>query len=156
MKDVYKIKEVQLGVIIFLIVFFSLLLSNVPVNLSLTHGLIITISSIFLGIGLINLLIIIRVPNVNNISILYKNNEYFFKIYKQLYFYIYFFILTIIVSLFAEMLGGTNRGQNILAVSTFATSIYCLILSISCSYRFITSMNEYEKNKYEKYIMEDF
>lgn len=156
MKDVYKIKEVQLGVIIFLIVFFSLLLSNVPVNLSLTHGLIITISSIFLGIGLINLLIITRVPNVNNISILYKNNEYFFKIYKQLYFYIYFFILTIIVSLFAEMLGGTNRGQNILAVSTFATSIYCLILSISCSYRFITSMNEYEKNKYEKYIMEDF
>lgn len=156
MKDVYKIKEVQLGVIIFLIVFFSLLLSNVPVNLSLTHGLIITISSIFLGIGLINLLIITRVPNVNNISILYKNNEYFFKIYKQLYFYIYFFILTIIVSLFAEMLGGTNRGQNILAVSTFATSIYCLILSISCSYRFTTSMNEYEKNKYEKYIMEDF
>lgn len=156
MKDVYKIKEVQLGVIIFLIIFFSLLLSNVPVNLSLTHGLIITISSIFLGIGLINLLIITRVPNVNNISILYKNNEYFFKIYKQLYFYIYFFILTIIVSLFAEMLGGTNRGQNILAVSTFATSIYCLILSISCSYRFITSMNEYEKNKYEKYVMEDF
>lgn len=156
MKDVYKIKEVQLGVIIFLIVFFSLLLSNIPVNLSLTHGLIITISSIFLGIGLINLLTITRVPNVNNISILYKNNEYFFKIYKQLYFYIYFFILTIIVSLFAEMLGGTNRGQNILAVSTFATSIYCLILSISCSYRFITSMNEYEKKNYKKYVMEDF
>lgn len=156
MKDVYKIKEVQLGVIIFLIVFFSLLLSNVPVNLSLTHGLIITISAIFLVIGLINLLIITRVPNVNNISILYKNNEYFFKIYKQLYFYIYFFILTIIVSLFAEMLGGTNRGQNILTVSTFATSIYGIILSISCSYRFITYMNEYEKKSYKKYVMKDF
>lgn len=156
MKDIYKIKEVQLGLIIFLIVFFSVLLSNIPVNLSLTHGLIITISAIFLGVGLINLLIITRVPNVNNISILCKNNDYFFRIYKQLYFYIYFFILTITVGLFSEMLGGSNRGQNILEIATFATSIYYLMISISCSYRFITYMNEYEKKNYKKYVMEDF
>lgn len=141
--EFYKIKEVQLGFIILGIVFFSLIFSNVQVNLSLTHGLLITITSIFLGIALINLLILTRVPHIGTLTILYKKDDYFFNVYKQLFFYIYFFLATILVGLFAEILGN-HRGQDIFAISMFATSIYYLIISMSCTYRFIYNTNVQE------------
>lgn len=145
--DFYKITEVQVGFMILVIVFFSLLFSNVNVNLSLTHGLIIIITSIFLGIALINLLILTRIPHMGNLTILYKKDNYFFTIYKQLFFYIYFFLSTILVGLFAEILGN-DRGQDILLVAMFATSIYYLIISISCTYCFIYNANVKENLKF--------
>lgn len=141
---VYKMKEVQLGIIILGIVFFSLLFSGLQVNLSLTYGLIIIITSIFLGLSLINLLIITRLLYLNDLEILHDDNDIFLNTYKQLFFYIYFFLLTIVVGLFAEILGN-NKGEDIFLVSMFTTSIYYLIVSISCTYEFICNISRNAK-----------
>lgn len=133
---IYQIKELQLGILITIITFVCLFLSNADVNMTLTHGLIITVSAILLAVLIINLLIILKVPHIGELHILYKRDEYFFNIYKQLFFYIYFVLFTIVVGLLAEALGN-DRSQNIFLISTFVTSIYYVIISIWCTYRFV-------------------
>lgn len=132
----YKIKEIQMGIIIVILTFLALFFSDANMHMINTHRLIIIVSSILLIVSLLNLLVILRIPHTGHLKILYKKDDYFFNIYKQLFFCIYFIIFTIIVGLFAEAMGN-DRGQNILLLSTFTASIYYVIVSIWCTYRFV-------------------
>lgn len=133
---IYKIREIQLGIFITIAVFVAILLSDVSVKMTLTHGLSITITCILLLAALLNLAIILNVPHKGYLRLLYKKDDYFFTTHKIIFFSIYFILFTIIVGLFAEACGD-DRGQNILLISCMISSIYYLIVSIWYSYRFI-------------------
>lgn len=145
---IYKIKELQLGIIITIITFVLLYFSKADVNMTFTHGLIITITAILLGVLMLNLLTILKVPHVGQLHILYKHDDYFFNVYKQLFFYIYYTLFTIMVGLLAEVLGN-DRAQNIFLISTFVTSIYYVIISIWCTYRFVYKASIEENLQFE-------
>lgn len=145
---IYKIKELQLGIIITIITFILLYFSKADVNMTFTHGLIITITAILLGILMLNLLAILKVPHVGQLHILYKHDDYFFNVYKQLFFCIYYTLFTIMVGLLAEVLGN-DRAQNIFLISTFVTSIYYVIISIWCTYRFVCKASIEENLQFE-------
>ena len=132
----YKIKEIQLGIFITIAVFFAILLSDISVKMTLTHGLSIIINCILLLASLLNLAIILNIPHKGYLTLLYKKDDYFFIAHKIIFFCIYFILFTIIVGLFAEACGD-DRGQNILLISCMVSSIYYLIISLWYSYRFI-------------------
>ena len=146
--EIYKIRELQLGIIITIVTFILLYFSKADVNMTFTHGLIVTVTSILLGISMINLLIILKIPHVGQLRILYKHDDFFFNVYKQLFFYIYYTLFTIMVGLLAEILGN-NRAQNIFLVSTFVTSIYYVLISIWCTYRFVYKASIEENLQFE-------
>lgn len=146
--EFYKIKELQMGIIITIVTFVLLYFSKADVNMTFTHGLIVTVASILLGILMLNLLIILKIPHIGQLRILYKHDDYFFNVYKQLFFYIYYILFTIMVGLLAEVLGN-DRAQNIFLVSTFVTSIYYVIISIWSTYRFVYKASIEENLQFE-------
>ena len=146
--QLYKIHEIQLGLVILVVCFVLLVNSNLNMNISLSHGLIITISSVFLCALLLNLIALLKIPHIGSLHILYEKDDYFFNTYKQLFFAIYFVLSTIIVGLIAEAIN--DRGQNILLVSMLTSSIYYVLMSIICTYRFIYQASIAENINFKK------
>lgn len=144
----YKMHEIQLGLVILVICFVLLLNSDLNMNISLSHGLIIIISAIFLCVLLLNLIALLKIPHVGHLHILYKTDDYFFNVYKQLFFAIYFVLSTIIIGLIAEAVN--DRGQNILLISMLTSSIYYVLISLICTYRFIYQASIAENINFEK------
>lgn len=133
---IYKIKEIQLGIIIATVTFLTIFGSNIDINMTLTHGLSIIITCLLLLAALFSLSILLKVPHTGRLKLLYKEDDYFFNTYKIMFFCVYFILFTVMVGLFAEA-SGNDRGQDILLISCMVASIYYLIISLWHSYRFV-------------------
>lgn len=127
MKDIFRVREIQLGIIILVVSFLSLLFSGSTINLNFVHGLIITVSAILLAIFMLQIATILIVPNQNKILRIKKGTRYMTTI-RNIFFFVYFAIVTLIVSLIGEAIGN-QRAYNVLIISMFMTNLYNLLIS---------------------------
>jgi len=130
-----KIREIQLGVIIFIVSFLTLLFSEADVNMTVTHGLLITISSVLLVTLVLQVNTLLLTPKENRLKILLDSNKYK-RLYNVMFFFIYFAIITIIIGLISESLGN-NRSYNIFLISMFMTNLYNLLISTMITFNII-------------------
>lgn len=135
MLKLIEVREVQLGFIIFFVAFFTMLLSGADVHMTIAHDIIILISSVLLITYMIQVVILILIPNANRLKRMRKGN-YFQNTHKILFFFIYFNIITLIIGLVAEMIGDA-RTYNILLLSMFMTTLYNLLISTMITFNFI-------------------
>lgn len=135
MLSLFKIREIQLGFIIFIVSFFSLLLSEVDVNMTFTHSLLITISSLLLIVLVLQVNTLVSVPQKNTLKVLIENRRYK-RLFDMMFFFIYFCIITIIIGLTAEALGN-ERSYNIFLISMFMTNLYNLLISTMITFNII-------------------
>lgn len=126
MKRMFRIKEIQIGLVILVVTFISLLLSDSIINLDFVHGLIIIVSAVLLIIFMLQVTTILVIPDQNRVQKMKKSHKYMMTI-KMIFFFIYFAIITLIVSLIGEAIG--ERSYNILIISMFMTNLYNLLLS---------------------------
>ena len=135
MISLFKIREIQLGLIIFFVSFFSLLLSEVDVNMTFTHDLLITVSSVLLIVLVLQVNTLISVPQKNTLKVLIEHKRYH-RLFDMMFFFIYFCIITIIIGLTAEALGN-ERSYNIFLISLFMTNLYNLLISTMITFNII-------------------
>lgn len=135
MIDLFKIREIQLGFIIFLASFFSLLLSEVDVNMTFTHSLLITVASLLLIVLVLQVNTLVSVPQKNTLKVLIEHKRYH-RLFDMMFFFIYFCIITIIIGLIAEAIGN-ERSYNIFLISMFMTNLYNLLISTMITFNII-------------------
>lgn len=135
MLSLFKIREIQLGFIIFIVSFLSLLLSAADVNMNFTHALLITVSSLLLIVLVLQVNTLISVPQKNTLKVLIEHKRYH-KLFDMMFFFIYFCIITIIIGLTAEALGN-ERSYNIFLISMFMTNLYNLLISTMITFNII-------------------
>lgn len=135
MLKLIEVREVQLGFIIFFVAFFTMLFSGADVHMTIAHDIIILMSSVLLITYMIQVVILILVPNINRLKRMRKGN-YFQNTHKILFLFIYFNIITLIIGLVAEMIGDA-RTYNILLLSMFMTTLYNLLISTMMTFNFI-------------------
>lgn len=126
MRGIFRIKEIQIGLVILVVTFISLLLSDSIINLDFVHGLIIIVSAILLIIFMLQVTTILVIPDQNKVQKMKKSHRYMTTI-RMIFFFIYFAIITLIVSLIGEAIG--ERSYNILIISMFMTNLYNLLIS---------------------------
>lgn len=135
MIDLFKIREIQLGFIIFLASFFSLLLSEADVNMTFTHSLLITVASLLLIVLVLQVNTLVSVPQKNTLKVLIEHKRYH-RLFDMMFFFIYFCIITIIIGLIAEAIGN-ERSYNIFLISMFMTNLYNLLISTMITFNII-------------------
>lgn len=135
MIDLFKIREIQLGFIIFLASFFSLLLSEADVNMTFTHSLLITVASLLLIVLVLQVNTLVSVPQKNTLKVLIEHKRYH-RLFDMMFFFIYFCIITIIIGLTAEAIGN-ERSYNIFLISMFMTNLYNLLISTMITFNII-------------------
>lgn len=135
MLSLFKIREIQLGFIIFIVSFLSLLLSAADVNMNFTHALLITVSSLLLIVLVLQVNTLISVPQKNTLKVLIEHKRYH-RLFDMMFFFIYFCIITIIIGLIAEALGN-ERSYNIFLISMFMTNLYNLLISTMITFNII-------------------
>lgn len=135
MLSLFKIREIQLGFIIFIVSFLSLLLSAADVNMNFTHALLITVSSLLLIVLVLQVNTLISVPQKNTLKVLIEHKRYH-RLFDMMFFFIYFCIITIIIGLTAEALGN-ERSYNIFLISMFMTNLYNLLISTMITFNII-------------------
>lgn len=126
MRRMFRIKEIQIGLVILVVTFISLLLSDSIINLDFVHGLIIIVSAVLLIIFMLQVTTILVIPDQNRVQKMKKSHRYMMTI-RMIFFFIYFAIITLIVSLIGEAIG--KRSYNILIISMFMTNLYNLLIS---------------------------
>lgn len=130
-----KIREIQLGIIIFIVSFLTLLFSEADVNITVTHGVLITVSSVLLITLVLQVNTLLLTPKENRLKILLDSNKYK-RLYNVMFFFIYFAIITIIIGLISEALGN-DRSYNIFLISMFMTNLYNLLISTMITFNII-------------------
>lgn len=121
------IREVQLGFIIFIVAFLTLLFSEINVNMGMFYNIIIFVIAIILNILFIQILIMLSTPKINKLKKM-RDNNYYGRVFNIMFLFIYFSIVTLIIALIANVLGN-ERSYNILLLSMLMTSLYNLLIS---------------------------
>lgn len=121
------IREVQLGFIIFIVAFLTLLFSEINVNMGTFYNIIIFVIAMILNIFFIQILIMLSTPKINKLKKM-RDNNYYDRIFNVMFLFIYFAIVTLIIALIADVLGN-ERSYNILLLSMLMTSLYNLLIS---------------------------
>lgn len=121
------IREVQLGFIIFIVAFLTLLFSEINVNMGMFYNIIIFVIAIILNILFIQILIMLSTPKINKLKKM-RDNNYYDRVFNVMFLFIYFAIVTLIIALIADVLGN-ERSYNILLLSMLMTSLYNLLIS---------------------------
>ena len=135
-----KIREVQLGFIIFFVAFISLFFSGADVNMSVSYGIIIIVLSVILNIFIIQVFLILMTPRKNKLKKM-RDNHYYDKVFDVIFMFIYFAIVTLMIALIADALGN-ERAYNILLISMFMTSFYNLLVSTMICVNYIRLSEE--------------
>ena len=155
MTNVFKIKEIQLGLIILLSFYIISFISNLDLYMVLTHTIILDATSFIIVILMLNLGVIIRIPRVGKLVLLGKNDDWFVNAYKTIYFILFFSVFTLISSLINYAV-YVDRSQNVFTLGMFIANIYYLLIALWTSYNFVLMAAEEEKlNFKEKDIWED-
>lgn len=129
------IREVQLGFIIFIVAFLTLLFSEINVNMGMFYNIIIFVIAIILNILFIQILIMLSTPKINKLKKM-RDNNYYDRVFNIMFLFIYFAIVTLIIALIADVLGN-ERSYNILLLSMLMTSLYNLLISIMICLNYI-------------------
>lgn len=129
------IREVQLGFIIFIVAFLTLLFSEINVNMDMFYNIIIFVIAIILNILFIQILIMLSTPKINKLKKM-RDNNYYDRVFNIMFLFIYFAIVTLIIALIADVLGN-ERSYNILLLSMLMTSLYNLLISIMICLNYI-------------------
>ena len=129
------IREVQLGFIIFIVAFLTLLFSEINVNMGMFYNIIIFVIAIILNILFIQILIMLSIPKINKLKKM-RDNNYYDRVFNIMFLFIYFVIVTLIIALIADVLGN-ERSYNILLLSMLMTSLYNLLISTMICFNYI-------------------
>lgn len=136
MKSVLKIKEIQLGLIILITLYCSMILSKIDLFMTYEYLIIIITTLMILICLLLNLRIIVDAPHRGQLVITHKEDEWFIVQYKILFFIILYTVFTFFIGLVVHSL-PTDRTHNIFLLSLYITNIYYLIVSFWLCYSFI-------------------
>ena len=136
MASVFKIKEIQLGLIILFSFYVFSLLSELDLGMTYSHEMITYISLLFIIILLINLRIILSTPHKGILKLNSKNDTWFISSYKIIYFIMFFTVCTLISTLIAYAI-PMDRSQDIFTLGMLISNIYYIFLSFWVSYNFI-------------------
>lgn len=128
----YQIKEVQIGFFVLILSFLLSFFSGINANLANMHLLIIIVISILLIIFLLELNVIIAIPD----KFKTKHRRYFHEINNMTFLFIYFSIISLGIAFIAEAL-GEDRSYNILLVSMLITNFYNLLVMTQITYSFL-------------------
>lgn len=135
MLKLITIREVQLGFIIFIVAFLTLLFSEINVNMGMFYNIIIFVIAIILNILFIQILIMLSIPKINKLKKM-RDNNYYDRVFNIMFLFIYFVIVTLIIALIADVLGN-ERSYNILLLSMLMTSLYNLLISTMICFNYI-------------------
>lgn len=144
MKSVLKIREIQLGLIILVTLYFSTILSEIDLVMNYEYPIIIGTTLLILIALLINLRIVVGAPHRGQLVITHKEDTWFMVQYKILFFVIMFTVFTLFMALVVHSL-PTDRAHDIFLLSLYVTNIYYLVVSLWLCYNFI-QMSTYGDN----------
>lgn len=136
MKSVLKIKEIQLGLIILITLYCSMILSKIDLFMTYEYLIIIITTLMILICLLLNLRIIVDAPHRGQLVITHREDEWFIVQYKILFFIILYTVFTFFIGLIVHSL-PTDRTHNIFLLSLYITNIYYLTVSFWLCYSFI-------------------
>lgn len=146
--NIIRIREIQLGLIILIVMFFSFLFSGIDLNMRYSHRFIIGLIFSILLLQLVNLAIIIQIPHRGLLVLTHKHDTWFLSTFKTIFFMIFFTVTAIFAGLVADAL-HMDRTQDILLLSMFVTDLYYLIVSLWVTYNFLTMSAMGENMDYE-------
>lgn len=136
MKSVLKIKEIQLGLIILITLYCSMILSKIDLFMTYEYLIIIITTLMILICLLLNLRIIVDAPHRGQLVITHREDEWFIVQYKILFFIILYTVFTFFIGLIVHSL-PTDRTHNIFLLSLYITNIYYLTVSFWLCYSFV-------------------
>lgn len=137
MTSVFKMREIQLGLIILSSFYILSLLSGLDLHMIYSHEMITYISLFFLLILLVNLRIIVSMPHRGVLKVHSRDDTWFISAYKMLFFIIFFTTCTLISTLIAYAL-HMDRSQDIFTLGMLISNIYYVIVAFWTCYNFIT------------------
>ena len=136
MTSVFKLREIQLGIIILIVLYFAFMVSGVDLFLKYEHPIIIETTLLMLVCLLINLRITVDAPHRGQLVITHKEDTWFINSYKMLFFILFFTVFTLFNALIAHTV-PFNRSHDIFLLSLYVANIYYLVLSLWTCYNFI-------------------
>ena len=136
MTSVFKLREVQLGIIILIILYFAFMVSGVDLFLKYEHPIIIETTLLMLVCLLINLRITVNAPHRGQLVITHKEDTWFINSYKILFFILFFTVFPLFNALIAHTV-RFNRSHDIFLLSLYIVDIYYLVVSLWICYNFI-------------------
>ena len=136
MTSVFRLREIQLGIIILIILYFSFMVCGVDLFLKYEHPIIIETTLLMLVCLLLNLRIIVDAPHRGQLVITHKEDTWFLNSYKMLFFILFFTVFTLFNALIAHTV-PFNRSHDIFLLSLYVVDIYYLVVSLWTSYNFI-------------------
>lgn len=131
-----RLKEVQLGLIILVALYVSILLSGIDLNMRFSHRFIIAMTFAIFFILILNLRMLTQIPHRGLLVLTHKHDTWFVSTFNMIFFIIFFTLATIFVGLVADAL-HLDRSQDVFLLSMFITNLYYLIISLWVSYNFI-------------------
>ena len=90
MTSIFKLREIQLGIIILISLYFAFMVSGVDLFLKYEHPIIIETTLLMLICLLINLRITVDAPHRGQLVITHKEDTWFINSYKMLFFILFF------------------------------------------------------------------
>ena len=148
MKSVIRIKEIQLGLIILITLYFSMILSKIDLFMIYEYPIIISTTLLMLICLLLNLRIIVDAPHRGRLVITHKEDKWFIVQYKILFFIIMYTVFTFFMGLIVHSL-PTDRTHNIFLISLYITDIYYMVVSFWLCYNFIQMSTLGDNFEYE-------
>lgn len=147
---VLRMREIQIGLIIAIVTYLSLLFSSLDSGMHYSHRFIVILNFGLLVCELLNLLILVKIPHQGLLVLISKRDTWFLSFYKMIFFFIFFTLTAIIVSLLASAFAlHFDRSQDIFSISMFVASIYYLIIAFWGTYNFITRSLVKENMEYK-------
>ena len=148
MKSVIKIKEIQLGLIILITLFFSMIFSEIDLFMVYEYPIIISTTLFILICLLLNLKTIVDAPHRGQLVLTHKEDEWFITQYKILFFIIMYTVFTFFIGLVVHSL-PTDRIHSIFLISLYITNIYYMVVSFWLCYNFIQMSTLGDNFEYE-------
>lgn len=149
--NVFNIKEIQLGLIILILTYFSFFFSGVDLNMKFSHRFVIAMLFAILFILMFNLRILVQTPHRGLLVLTHKHDTWFVSTFKMIFFIIFFTVASILVGLIADAM-HLDRSQDIFLLSMFVANIYYLIVSLWVSYNFINMSTIGDNMEYDESI----
>lgn len=137
MTSVFKLREIQLGLIILFSFYVFSLISGLDLHMMYSHEMTTYISLFLLIILLLTLRIIVAMPHRGALKIHSADDTWFISTFKMIIFIIFFTICTLISTLIAYAL-HVDRSQDIFTIGMLIANIYYLIITTWTCYNFIT------------------
>lgn len=149
MTNVFRIREIQLGLIILFSFYFFSLFSGLDLHMILTHQIVLGVTCCILIVLMLNLRIMTQAPHRGLLRLTHKQDTWFITAYQMMYFILFFTVCTIISSLINYSL-YLDRSQNIFTLGMFIANIYYLIIALWSSCNFVIMSTKGDNMEFER------